>query len=329
MSSILSTGYYLPPTIVQTEHMLAETRPERFGIAADYITNEVGVKTVRHTDKLPSELAAYAAEQAIEKTGVNPDHIDLIVFTGIEGDYVEPATAHIVQHRLGLKAPICFDVSNACLGFITGMKIASDMIAAGTCRYALICTGERPSQICKSVIDSLRLNKKLSIFRNKVGALTTGDAGGAVILGPAEEDSHIHGFFVKSESEYSDLCYYKRVNNHVHGQMIMGKIVAHGIRLHKEIYRKSLASIGWDQNKIDCLITHQVGKRLFDILSKSFLVATSKMTRTYDWLGNLTSATFPVNLGYALENGQIKTGTRIYAAMGGSGISVCHIGLTV
>ena len=83
----------------------------------------------------------------------------------------------------------------------------------------------------------------------------------------------------------------------------------------------------WTPNIIDCLITHQVGERPFAKLSEMFGVGTHKMTQTYPKLGNITSATLPVNLSLGMEQGQIKQGDCLFVAMSGSGISVSHAGL--
>lgn len=327
MSKIISTGYYLPGTVVSTQDMLDEARAARFGVGADYIERSLGVQKVRHSNDMPSTLAVKAAEKALAAADINPDDIGIIIFTGIEGDYCEPATAHFVQDRLGLKSEICFDVSNACLGFMSGLKVANDMIRAGTSKYALICTGERPSLVSKSVVDSLRLAEDESAFKKSVGMLSVGDAGGAVIIGSNKDQNRgFHRFSTDSQGKHAKLCHYRWSDNKVDGQMIMGKICSLTIGLHRVVYKKTLDMLGWDAGSIDCLITHQVGERPFHILSQAFAVATDKMTKTYNWLGNLTSATFPVNLGLALESGQVKPGDRVYASMSGSGITVCHTG---
>lgn len=329
-SYIASVGYYLPEMHVRTEDMLREIDPDRFGVDITHIEMNVGVSEVRHSDpgQKPSALAIAAAEKALAQSAINYDQIDLIVFCGIEGDYAEPSTAHIIQAALGLNSGICFDVQNACLGFMTGLQIADAMIASGAVRYALVCTGEKPSMVSKATIRELKKSSDVHLFKNKLGMLTVGDAGGAMIIGPRDQNGFLN-FGTDSQGQYAKLCYYKQKNDgYIEGQMVMGRICAVTINAHKSIYRDTLAVLGWSPENIDCLITHQVGAKPFSLLSQLFDVPESKMTRTYHSLGNITSATFPVNYGLALEEGRIKQNSRVWAAMSGSGISVCHSGFT-
>ena len=327
-SRIVSVGKFLPDQRVQPRDMMGELGADKFGVAETLIEDTLGINELRHSalnDK-PSDLAVEAAEEALARAEINPDHIDLIIFCGIEGDYVEPSTAHNIQHRLGLKG-ICFDVSNACLGFMSGIQIANDMIGSGSARYALVCTGERPSVISKAVIRKLQRTRNSSDFKNKLGMLSVGDAGGAMIIGPREGGHGFVHFGAASIGKHSQLCYYKMHGDDVDGQMVMGRICALTINLHERVFNQTIEQLGWSSSKIACCITHQVGRRPFEMLSDAFRVVEKKMARTYPDLGNITSATLPVNLSLALERGELKSGEVVYVALSGSGISVSHAGL--
>lgn len=327
-SRIVSVGYYLPETRVRTAEMLDAARASRFGVTNNFIEDTMGIREVRHaaSDQRPSDLAVAAAEQALAKTDINPDEIDLIIFCGIEGDYAEPSTAHIVQAALGLSG-ICFDVSNACLGFMSGMQIANDMIKGGSVRHALVCTGEKTSNLSNCVIDEFRTHSCSETFEKKLGFLSVGDGGGAIILGKKTSDDGIISIHTASEGQFSSLCHFKYKNNIAVGQMIMGRICSLTAKLHLSVYKTALESLSWDPSDISCLITHQVGLRPYKLASKAFCVGLEKMTKTFDLLGNLTTATFPVNLAIAQEHGTLNKSDNIFAAMSGSGISVSHIGL--
>ena len=325
---IVSVGKSLPAERVHPCDMVSEVGAEKYGVSEMLIEETLGINEVRHSAEnvKPSDLAVEASEEAIAKSGINADHIDVIVFCGIEGDYVEPSTAHSIQHRLGLRG-ICFDVSNACLGFMSGIQIANDMIGSGSARYVLVCTGERPSVISKAVIRCLRNSNNADDFKNKLGMLSVGDAGGAAILGPREAGHGFVNFGAASIGKHARLCYYKMHGDEVDGQMVMGRICALTINLHEQVFRQTIDQLGWDSGKIAYCITHQVGRRPFEMLSEAFHVVDSRMTRTYPDLGNITSATLPVNLCLAQENGGLKPGEAVYVALSGSGISVSHAGL--
>ena len=136
---------------------MEEIKPEsRFGIPHNWIDTRVGIKERRFVDfsTKPFDLAIDGSKKALDSAGIRPEDIDLIIFCGIDRDYIEPSTAHVVQHTLGSRA-ICMDVSNACQGIISGISVADAMIGSGSIETALICSGETASHgIQKLLFDS-------------------------------------------------------------------------------------------------------------------------------------------------------------------------------
>ena len=329
-SQILAIDHYLPAEKINTVDLMAEVNPKRFDIADTLIAHLIGIEQVRHhaPNELPSTLAINAAQQAFTHCEIKPSAIDLIIFCGIDRDYAEPSTAHIVQDALNCNA-VCFDVTNACLGFMTGIQIANEMIASGSIRYALICTGERPSEITKAHIPTLRHEPSKSKFWNQLGVLTVGDAGAAAILGPKTDDSGLLGLLFRSFGALAKLCYYKNDNGILEGQMLMKQISNAILMSHKEMFTKTLESLKIDREQIKCLVTHQVGKRPWQRYPSLLGIPGYKMTKTFDYLGNITSATFAVNYSLALQQGRLKKGDVVLAAMAGSGLSICQAGLIV
>ncbi|MFT6220759.1 MAG: 3-oxoacyl-[acyl-carrier-protein] synthase-3 [Candidatus Endobugula sp.] len=333
MSTFISAiDYYLPSNIVNTRAMMAETQPERLGFTDKIIEDLIGIKEVRHAseNEKPSTLASNAANKALSKFNGNPDEIDLLIFCGIDRDYIEPSTAHIIQENLGLRNAVCFDVSNACLGFMTGMNIANAAITSGSARHVMICTGERPSSISKVTIPHLRELKDRTEFFNKIGALTVGDAGVAAIISRSESNSEIKSLNFSSNGQLSKLCYYKHDRGVIsEGQMLMKEISNAILDAHRELLPQTLKNAAIKTEDIDCLITHQVGKRPWERYPKIMGVEKERMTKTFDTLGNITSATFGINYAMALESGKIRSGDLVMAAMAGSGLSVCQVLLIV
>ena len=325
---IISVDYFLPKTIVKTSEMMDELQPERFGVSNTFIEDNVGVKQVRHaeTEQKPSELAIPAAHKAIASAGIRSDEIGVIIFCGIDRDYTEPSTAHNIQKAIGGRG-FCFDVSNACLGFANGLLEAEMWVRAGRAKYALVCTGEKPSLVSKDWIEHIKRSDDLAVFKRKVGGLTVGDAGAAAVVGATESEAGFKGFWFSSEGEYADLCYYSMDQGERVGEMVMNKISAVMLRSHKRLYAQSLSELNWNAHDIGVLIAHQVGRKPWQKCAEIFNVDLNKLTKTYDVLGNITSATFPVNLALGLENGIINTGQKCFGALAGSGLSVVHFGL--
>lgn len=333
-TKIISSGAYLPDEIVQSNEIFSEFDSEKnYGIHQDWMSETMGIVERRFSreDQTPSDLAAEAALIALEKCPeIDRSDIGLVVFCGIERDQPEPATAHLVQDKIGVKADIAFDVANACFGFIDGLRIAENFIVSGVIDYALITTGEIPSRLTKNFIDQLKKGIPADKFNDIVGFLSVGDAGGAVIMGKAApgDGEGFELFKTISRSNHSDKCYYKHSDNgQIEGQMLMAKIVAKTLRLQFDNIPKTLGDLGWDTP--DFFMTHQVGKKAFDAAAGLGITPKDRMIKSFHNLGNITSATFPVNHDQLMSRSDIKSGDKVYCCYSGSGIVIGQFGYTL
>ncbi len=326
---ILGCASHLPTQIVSSIDLFEEFKSEQqYGIPKDWMSEKMGIKERRlcKHDTQPSELAIPAAKKAIKQANIDPKDIGLVIFCGIEKDYSEPATAHNVQDQLELKAKYAFDVSNACYGFVDSMKIASNFIQNGDIQYALICTGETPGKILKAAVDHLKKGTDLREARNILGALSVGDAGGAAIIGKSLNDQsgfQLFNSFV--DSKHTQKCVYKIGSDGMpSGQMLMGPITNAIVRAHEGLIDDTLIKLGWKD--FDWMLSHQMGKKPFDRISSLKGVGQKKMIKTFDKLGNITSATFPVNFEKLCRSGKVSSGDRIGACFAGSGLAIGQIG---
>lgn len=329
---VLSVGKYLPNEVVKSDDLFAEFGSDnQYGIPVDWMSQEMGIveRRMATEDAKPSDLAVPAAREAIESSNINPDEIDLVIFCGIERDHPEPATAHIVQSKLGLAAPYAFDVANACFGFIDAMSIASKFIESGTIRYALVVTGEVPTHVLRRVLVSLKSGVTRERAKTLIGMLSVGDAGGAVILGRSEDG--ISGFDLITtdcESRHAKKCYYKIDENGVlDGQMMMGHLSALMINKHDKQLKDTLNQLGWAG--FDWFLSHQIGKRPFERIGDFSGIRDSRKVKTFDYLGNITTATFPVNFDKMLKSGKLEKGEKVGGCFGGSGVVYGQFGYSI
>jgi len=330
-AKIYSTGIHLPSQIVKSDDLFTEIQSDlQYGIPTNWMSEKMGIyeRRVAPSDALPSDLAIPAAQQAIEAaTDISLEDIDLVVFCGIERDHCEPATAHFIQDRLGLSAKYAFDIANACYGFIDGMQVATNYISCGIVKYALVVTGEIPTHVMKSISDTLKSGVDIKTARKLIGALSVGDAGGAVIMG-VEKEGNKSGFELFNTASYSHLaeeCMYKwRDDGSIDGQMMMGKISVAFINSHYDMIDNTLEQLGWES--FDWILSHQIGQRPFDRLSNMNGIESSRMIKTLDKLGNITSATFPVNYHKLINDKKMKKGDRIGGCFAGSGLVVGQFG---
>ncbi len=332
-TKILSVGSYLPEQTLKSDDIMSEIKSDiQYDIPINWMSESMGIKERRISpaDFQPSDLAIPAAKKAIDESNINPDLIDLVIFCGIERDHSEPATAHTIQARLNLKANHVFDMSNACFGFMHAIETANHFLHSGTVRHALICTGEIPSRILLAAVEYLKAGVDAETAQKTLGALTVGDAGGAVILGLSDidEDTGFKLFHTKTDSSHVDKCYYG-VNSDgtFHGQMNMGPIVGASIWMHRKIIDETLLMLGW--NSFDWVLSHQTGKRPFEKFQSFSTVDNEHMIKTYDTLANITSATFPINFEKLLNTGKLRSGDKIGGIHSGSGLVVGEFGYQI
>lgn len=328
-ATIMSVGTFLPKQIVKSDDIFDEIKSEQqYGIPRDFMSNGMGIieRRMAAPEVEPSDLAIAAAENALAACpDVRRKDIGLVIFCGIERDHPEPATAHTIQNALGVRADDVFDVANACLGFIDGVKIASQYIAAGIVRYALVVTGEVSTRVTRSLMQQLEAGMDLKKAQNLLGGLSVGDAGGAVVLGPSEHTGF--ALFNNSvDSTHVDKCIYKTGDNGVvDGQMLMAKILAHGIKMHRNLLDHTMRRLGWEQ--FDWVLSHQTGKRNFQAFEKMLGIDQSRMVKTYERYGNTTTATLPLGWETLMNSGKVMPGDKVGGLFAGSGLSTCQFGL--
>jgi len=332
-TKIVGAGSYLPSQIVKSDDLMQDIDTEKhYDMPYDWMSKEMGIieRRMAPSSMNPSELAILAAQEAFDSCpDFSRDLIDSVIFCGIERDKPEPATAHIIQNALGLKAHHVFDVANACYGFVDGLKLASALIESGMVSYCLVVTGEVTTKILRTVVDTLKKGIPPEEAKHLWGGLSVGDAGGAVIVGPSPDGlSGFMKFNQRSESRHVDLCHYKYQNDgSLDARMNMAQIVVRGFQLNKKIYNETLRELGWDG--VDWALAHQTGEATFNQTLSLHSIDESKAVKTYPHLGNITTATLPVSFKMLLDSDNLKAGNRIGGLFAGSGLVAGQFGYVV
>jgi 3-oxoacyl-[acyl-carrier-protein] synthase III len=328
-TKILGSGTYLPKHIVTSEDIFNSFSSEsKYGIPSDWMIEKMGIieRRMCSANCRPSDLAIPAAKKAIESyQGINIDHIDAVIFCGIERDQPEPATAHEIQRKLGLSAKYAFDVGNACFGFFDGLRIASSLIQSSAARLVLVVTGEVPTKLTTKVVDQLNKGISRKEMADKLGFLSVGDAGAAMIVGQSG-DAGLTGFTsfdAQTLSSENDLCYYdQKPNSEFTASMKMARIVSKTLKLQSQINDRAQRSCSWQNPKF--LLTHQVGKKAFYEVVKKGIVPEERMIKSYDYFGNVTSATIGLNYQQLVDSAATKEGDVVHGYYSGSGIVAGH-----
>ncbi|MGI9287185.1 MAG: ketoacyl-ACP synthase III [Pseudomonadales bacterium] len=328
-TKIVSMGHYLPPQRVKSSELMEEIDSERrFGVRSHFLSALIGVEERRYApaDAPPSALAIEASIDALRRSSIRPADIDYVIYCGIERDWQEPATAHRVQSEVGAYNATCFDVTNACHGFMNGLAIADAFIGTGSAETCLVCTGEVGSKVAKDIIRQLRDEPcTKDHFKLQVGALTLGDAGAAMIVQRSNNDCGFKKFRFSSGGEHAELCYYnKSRNGTVNGAMHMKEISAELVAWHKEAINQTYEQLGWRPDDVKSLFLHQLGARPHKWFCELADIDVSRAPATLPKLGNIASATIPVTM--CLNPPDI--GDNVLVLSSGSGVSIGQTGLT-
>ncbi len=280
-------------------------------------------RRVKHPDENASDLAVRAAERAMEQAGVTADDLDLIIFASSSQDLIEPATAHIVSHKLGARGAMVFDIKNACNSFMNGMQVADSLMRAGTYRRVLVCTGECPSLAVRYELRDWQQMKEA------FAGYTFGDAGSAMVLEARSDGSGIRYADFVAASHNWEICTL-RTGGSMHprdldatyfagdGNSLRDAFIELGPQIITDLFTNTKTTF----DDYDAILFHQVTEPFLDVFLQVSGVPEEKIVRTVDLLGNVASATLPLQLARAVADGRIKRGSEVLWVGLGAGISV-------
>jgi 3-oxoacyl-[acyl-carrier-protein] synthase-3 len=269
-----------------------------------------------------SDLAAGAARSVLEKTGTDPSEVGLLVFGSASQDLAEPATANIVQEKVGTSCPV-FDVKNACNSFLNGVQVAEALILGGACRTALVTVGEVPSRCVKWAVAD-RDDFKLSF-----PGYTFGDAGAAALLTLSTDERGIYHRSFQTVSRFWDIgtlpgggSMHPRGEEWTYfrgdGTTLKDAFVQVGPGLLHEALRATETTFD-DYHRF---LVHQVAMPFFRIFLRESGVPGDRVTLTLPGLGNMAAATLPVGFAQAEERGEIGPGDHVMWIGLAGGISI-------
>ena len=330
-SRLISTGVYLPEERVNMRDIMQQFDSQnRFGIPINWFEKTMGIheRRVAPADVLPSDMAMRAATEALELAGLTATELDAIIYTGLARDHLEPATAHIVQRKLGAENAVAFDVTNACHGFMNGIHLMDALIATGQVRRGLVVTGEQGSRMGQLAIEELRKTSEREMFTKLAAGLTLGDAGAALIMGPkVDPDTGFMGFMLQSYGEISKLCVYGHHGQENAMRTDMPTLVMHNERLHSAMYKEFMTKLGWRSQDIAKFIHHQVGIRIFRQHANYAGISLDIMPNTLTDFGNMITANIPINLYNLSKNKEVSRGQKLFLSGSGSGLAISQAGL--
>ena len=309
-SVVRGYGSCLPRRVVTNQELegVVDTTDEwiiqRTGIRQRYVASD---------DETTCSLGEGAARAALEKAGLTPDDIDLIIVATSTPDNTFPAAAVDIQNRLGMRHGAAFDVQAVCTGFVYAVTTADAYLRGGLAKRALVIGSETFSRILD--------------WNDRTTCVLFGDGAGAIVLEAVESSGGLEDRGVLASKLRSDGCHKDKL--YVDGGPSSTQTVGHLRMQGREAFKHAVGMItdviesvfdatGMSADDIDWFVPHQANKRIIDASARKLGIDPEKVVITVERYGNTSAASIPLALVDAIEDGRIKENDIVLLeAMGG------------
>jgi 3-oxoacyl-[acyl-carrier-protein] synthase-3 len=316
IASILGTGHYVPSRVLTNFDLekIVETSDE-------WIRTRTGIRE-RHLaaeGEWTSDMATQAARKALESSGTLAEELDAIIMATITPDLPWPASACLVQEKLGARKAFCFDLSAACSGFVYGLSVASGLVVAGGAKRVLVLGAERLS----SIVD----------WKDRNTCVLFGDGAGAAVVGPDSGRGRLLSFHLGSDGSAANLLYMPAGGSR---QPASSDTLAQGLHFlrmdGKEVFKfavkvmgegalQAVEKAGLKPADIDLLIPHQANIRIIESAAKRMDLSMERVFVNVDRYGNTSAATVPIALDEAQAQGRLQRGQKAVLVAFGGGLT--------
>jgi 3-oxoacyl-[acyl-carrier-protein] synthase-3 len=267
-----------------------------------------------------SAIAALAAQDALRRSGTRPEEIEVIVVATVTPDMLFPATACLVQERIGAKSAWGFDLSAACSGFVYALTTAAQFIESGRHRKVMVIGAD----VMTSILD----------YSDRSTCVLFGDAAGAVILEAREDGSGLFDYM--HEVDGSGACYlnmpaggsllpasHDTVDRKLHAIKQQGQhVFKYAVRKFADQSEQILLRNDLTGTDVDLFVAHQANIRIIEAAQHRMGLPDSKVIKNIHQYGNTTAATIPLALGTALSQKRLRAGDTVLIAAVGAGFTV-------
>jgi 3-oxoacyl-[acyl-carrier-protein] synthase-3 len=315
-AAILGLATYVPPRVLTNDDLA-----RRVDTSDEWITTRTGIRRrhVADPDQATSDLALPAARGALQAAGIPAEQLDLIVVGTATPDMFFPATACLLQDRLGARRAGAFDLLAACSSFVYGLISAAQLIHAGMARYALVVGAETLSRL----ID----------WDDRRTCVLVGDGAGAAVLGPSRSGAGIYSGVVGADGSAGDILKVPAggsrlpvtaevIERRLHRASMDGQAVFKlAVRTVPPLVREAVRRAGWTLHDVDLIVPHQANLRIIEATAAQLDLPMEKFVVNIQEYGNTSAASVPLALDEAVRSGRVRDGSRLVLAAFGGGFT--------
>jgi len=316
-AKITAVGRYVPPRVMTNDDWarIVDTNDE-------WILSRTGIRERHMVDPgtATSDLAAEAVRDLMARRGIGAGDIELIIVATVTPDMFFPATACLVQNKIGANHAWGFDISAACSGFTYALTVGAQFVASGAHSKVVVVGAD----VMSSIINP----------QDRASCVLFGDGAGAVLLEPSNDDTGILDYLHEIDGSGGQYLYmpaggslnpstHDTVDKRMHYVHQDGQpVYKFAVRKMEESSRTLLDRNEISTNQLDLLIPHQANIRIINAAADRLGLNASQVVTNIDRYGNTTAATIPLAMGDALDDGRLKRGSLALLSAVGAGFTV-------
>lgn len=307
---VRGVGHYLPEKTVTNNDL-----SQMIDTSDEWITQRTGIseRHIAGENERTSDLALKAGQNALAAAGMTVADLDLIIVATTTPDLTFPATAVLVQQKLGMTHGFAFDMQAVCSGFVYAVATADAYVRAGMARRVLVIGAETFSRLLD--------------WTDRTTCVLFGDGAGAVVLEGVEmagdaPEAGILASSLRSDGAHWDKLYVdggpSSTGTTGHVRMEGKEVFKHAVGMISDVIETVLAETGYGVADLDWFVPHQANRRIIDGAGKKLGIPPEKTVITVDRHANTSAASVPMALSIAVADGRIKPGDLVMIeAMGG------------
>lgn len=322
-AAVLGLGVHLP------ERILTNTDLERIVDTTDeWIVARTGIRERRIVDdgQAASDLGVPAAAAALADAGVLADDLDLVLCATTTPDMIFPATACLIQERIGARRAGAFDLLAACSSFVYGVITAAQMIESGLARHILVVGAETLTRL----VD----------WTDRTTCVLIGDGAGAVVMGPSAGEAGVRASVVGADGSAAEILQlpaggsrhpitHDVIDRKLHRARMDGQAVFKlAVRVVPDAVRHVVRAAGLTLDDVAAIVPHQANQRILDAMARALGVPDARVISTIERYGNTSAASIPLSLWEARQDGRITDGAHLVLVGFGGGFTWSACALT-
>jgi len=301
-AAVVSVGASLPARVVANAEIAA-----RIGKDEEWIYARTGIRERRHAEphERLADHATAAARVALDRAGIDPAELDLVLVGTMTADELMPNAAPLVAHALGAERAGAADIGAACTAFLSALALGVAQIEAGRAEHVLVVGADFISRI----VD----------HHSKATAMLFADGAGAVVLAPVPGGGRIAPVLLRADGSQADVLRAGRDERIV--EMDGHETFKHAVNRMSEITLEAVAAADLELGEVDLFVYHQANGRILKAVAERLGLDEARVVDCIERTGNMSAATLPHALAVAHDDGRLRDGARVLLSAFGGGFT--------